>query len=134
MSFRDFPNNHIISLITAFKLKHHNFVENSAAFLVFHHLCAKCSGAHFTVANPAILKVLHELRNAQPVFFFFRLNWNNEMFTLTVCPNIKLIYFDLANSFHLRAKMVLERISYAPAKKINQTVVANSRQQRLFIT
>lgn len=108
MPLGNFCYENVVIRVVAFELEKHNPFKNLSTLFVFHHLRSNRAGSHFRVLSMTIFQVLEKLGNPQSISFAFYLNGNNKMYALAVCPDIKLIDFNLADSFNFRAKMILK--------------------------
>ncbi len=87
--------------------------------LIVHKLCCNCSGAQTREFLFDEAHVLAYLNNPDLIFSAFGLNWNDIVASSPIDPNVKLVYFNLADALDSGAEMILKAISGQPQKDIN---------------
>ena len=101
--------------------------------VVLHELGGDGPAAHAGEALFGEPDVLCGLNDADAVPPALRLDGNDMVAAVPVEPDIEFVDLDLPHALDGRAKMVLQAVGGQPEKGVDQAVVANDGEERLFV-
>ena len=101
--------------------------------LIIHKLCGDRSAAHIGEFFLDKANVLRGLDNPDLILAAFGLDRDDVVTAAVVYADIKLVDLDLADAFDGRPEVILEAVGRQAKEGVDQAVVADNSEKRLFI-